>query len=62
MIEEFNNKVSVGRKRAQIKSKLKDVNCEHPENSLVMLLLLDDGFIEYCADCMRVVDLFNGNY
>lgn len=49
---------STARQNACLKQLIRDAKCIHPERSLRILLLNDDGYIEYCTECMRVTSLW----
>ena len=50
---------SIARKCAQIKHRLRLAECVHPEKSLIIKLLYDDGYIEYCSDCDKVTSIYD---
>lgn len=49
---------STARRNAQLKQQIRLAQCVHPEKSLVIKLLADDGYIEYCSDCWHVTDIY----
>lgn len=49
---------STARQNACLKQLIRDAKCSHPERSLRILLLNDDGYVEYCTECMRVTSLW----
>lgn len=49
---------SVARRNAQLRQIIRLGQCVHPEHALVIRLTTDDGFIEYCTDCMKVTEIY----
>lgn len=45
---------SIPRRCSQLKQKIRQAKCEHPEHSLRLLFLANEDYIEYCVDCSRV--------
>ena len=46
------------RELAQLRQIVRSLKCVHPQADLIIKLLRDDGYIEYCPHCMRVTDIF----
>ena len=48
---------STARRCAQLRQQIRLAGCVHPKHALSINLLRAGGFIEFCADCMRVTDV-----
>jgi hypothetical protein len=46
------------RELAQLRQIVRGLVCVHPQKDLIIKLLRDDGYVEYCPHCMRVTDIF----
>ena len=46
------------RRCALLKHLIRLAQCVHPEKSLIIRLLSDDGYIEYCSDCDKVISIW----
>ena len=46
------------RRCAQLKHLIRLARCVHPEKSLIIRRLNDDGYIEYCSDCDKVISIW----
>ena len=53
-----NDQPSDGRRCACLKQQIRLAKCIHPEKSLVIKLILSDGYIEYCSDCDKVTSIW----
>lgn len=49
---------SHARSCAQIRQQLRLARCLHPTDSVIIRLLYDDGYIEYCSDCDKVLSIY----
>jgi hypothetical protein len=45
---------STARRNAQLRQLIRLAQCPHPQNSLIIRLLAEGGFIEYCSDCFKI--------
>lgn len=52
------SKPIVSRELAQLRQLVRSLVCVHPQRDLIIKLLRDDGYVEYCPHCMRVTDIF----
>ena len=46
------------RRCAQLKHLIRLAQCIHPEKSLIIKLLVDGGYIEYCSDCDKITSIW----
>ena len=46
------------REIGQLRQLVRSLVCVHPQRDLIIKLLRDDGYVEYCPHCMRVTDIF----
>jgi len=53
-----NEPPSIARQNAQLRQQVKLSRCVHPEQSIIIRLLHDDGYIEYCSDCDKVLSIY----
>ena len=60
MLEEDQRDASVSRRCNQIKQLIKLQKCEHRDDAITFCVLMNGGYIEYCTDCMYILDI-NGD-
>lgn len=51
---------STERRIAQIKQTLQQLKCEHPDCAIQLVLIEGGGYVEFCVDCMKILDYHVG--